>query len=244
MATSRAAVAPTCDRAPSAMASEYRADGCGAAPGVASATTPNRSNEKGRPNRKRTRVAPQGPASPTSPLLRARCAPPAAGRRDVDVEIQSIPAVANRQRTARSTRPRRGRTQDVRTRRDRAGVVLFLARGEVVERVDVGLGRGGQGVGVGGLAGGDAATFLEADADLRLGVGAFGDRVHLEEPQDRLVRGDLVDGVEHRVDRAVAGGVGRLLLTIDGDGQEGLLRPLGAGDDPQGLHLDAIRARG
>src|SRR5689334_15925477 len=70
-------------------------------------------------------------------------------------------------------------------RRDGAGGRLLFARREVVQRVDVGLGRGGQRVGVGRLAGGDAPVLLEPDRDLRLGVGAFGHRVHLEEPQDR-----------------------------------------------------------
>src|SRR5436190_9575532 len=96
-----------------------------------------------------------------------------------------------------------------------AGRALFLPREEVVERVDIGLGRGGEGVGVRRRAGGDPAVFLEPHRHLGLGVGAFGDRVHLEEAQDRRVRHDRLDGVEHRVHRAVALGVGRLLLAVD-----------------------------
>jgi hypothetical protein len=87
------------------------------------------------------------------------------------------------------------------------------------------------------------AVLLEADADLGLGVGALGDRVHLEQAQGGRVRHDLVDGVEHRVDRTVAGGFGGAVDAVDVQRQLGRLA-LGAGDDPQVLDLDLLRAAG
>ncbi len=91
IAMSSAAVAPTWLTAPTVTAIRNRDDGLGMASGVINATAAKIARENGRPNRNRTSVAPQGPASPTRPrcrALRATCSGVAAAVR----RIQSIRA--------------------------------------------------------------------------------------------------------------------------------------------------------
>ncbi len=87
------------------------------------------------------------------------------------------------------------------------------------------------------------AAFLEPHGDVGLGVGSAGDRVHLVELQGGLVRGQLADGVEHRVDRPVARARRTARLPVDGQGQLGPLA-LGAGGDHQARDGDPLVAAG
>jgi hypothetical protein len=71
MATRRQAVAATWANPPAPTLRKNRRPGSGRASGVARTAIPSRAREKGRPNRNRTRVAPQGPASPIMPRWKA-----------------------------------------------------------------------------------------------------------------------------------------------------------------------------
>jgi hypothetical protein len=64
MAVSIAAVAPIWNAAPATQASQNFALGCSVSPGVSDTAMSANTAANGRPNRKRTRVAPQGPAPP------------------------------------------------------------------------------------------------------------------------------------------------------------------------------------
>ena len=101
--------------------------------------------------------------------------------------------------------------------------------------MDIGARGGHQRIGVRGPGRDAAPVLLEPHADGRLRVGAFRDRVDLEELQVRLVRIDFADRLEDRIDRAVAVGLRRAVLAVDAERDLGLGRYADAGLDAQRL---------
>ncbi len=57
--------------------------------------------------------------------------------------------------------------------------------------------------------------------------------MHLVQLQPCVVRPQQLDAGERGIDRPVAGGVDVMIHPVDGQHHVGLLRPLGAADDPQ-----------
>ncbi len=106
--------------------------------------------------------------------------------------------------------------------------------------MDVGAGRRDEGVGVGGLAGGDEALFRETHGDCGLCVRAFGYRTHLIEFEHGSVRHELADAVENGVDGAVARRTRGADFAVDGEFEVGGLRAIRAGDDFQARQRDAF----
>ncbi|MPL94951.1 hypothetical protein SDC9_41114 [bioreactor metagenome] len=119
------------------------------------------------------------------------------------------------------------------------GCGLLAAHTQPVQRTDIGLDRGEDGVGVGGRAGDDAAVLLHPDAHRRLRVGALGHRLHLIDLQLRLGRVDCLHRLEAGVDRAVTGAGRALLDAVDQHLQLGFLTVRTA-DHAQPFHLQVV----
>ena len=123
---------------------------------------------------------------------------------------------------------------------DRFELAALPPHHQLVERGEIGLGRGDQRVGIGALGGHRAAVLRQPHRDFRLRVGAFGHGVHLIKLQHRLVRHHRLDAVEDGVDRAVALALLDQRLAVDVELHGGALRPVGAGDDRERDQLDVI----
>src|SRR6266702_8302321 len=67
----------------------------------------------------------------------------------------------------------------------RLRLALLALDHQLVERAEIGLGRGDEGVGIGALGGHRLAVLGEPHRHLRLGVGPLGDRMHLVELEQR-----------------------------------------------------------
>src|SRR5438105_1298323 len=95
MATSRAAVAAIWLAPPSRAAAQKAGVACGCSPRVRAKARPTNTAVNGRPNRNRTRVAPQGPVSPITErwaALRATWANEAA--MVIGIQIMTVPYAA------------------------------------------------------------------------------------------------------------------------------------------------------
>ena len=111
-------------------------------------------------------------------------------------------------------------------RRQRAAAALDR---QLVERIDIGTGAGDQRIGVRPGAARRAAIFRQHHRDFGLSIGARRHGMNLIQLQRRaVVRFQLADSVEQRINRAVTTHRRRMLHAIDVERQDRPLRAIGA----------------
>src|SRR3984893_4865907 len=101
------------------------------------------------------------------------------------------------------SRPATVSPASIRLRSQLRGPALLLAM-QLVERVDVGLGRRDQDIGIGAQPVDDAAVALQAHRDLALRIGTGGDRIDRVQQHLRTGVRQLLDRLEGRIDRSIA----------------------------------------
>src|SRR5690606_8588094 len=107
----------------------------------------------------------------------------------------------------------------------RALHALFLRMGfddpgrEQIERIEIGLGRGDNDIGIRTQAIDDEAVALQTHSDLALGIGAVGDCVDRIQLQFGMTSRNFFDRIEHRIDRAIALRANGLGGAVDTDRQ-------------------------
>src|SRR3989338_2703472 len=95
---------------------------------------------------------------------------------------------------------------------------------QLVDGVEIGLGRGDDDVGVGAMAVDDAPAAFQTHRDLALRIGAAGDVVDGVQQQLPAAADDAVDGLERRIHRPTAVGAGLLFRTVDRERYRGVRR--------------------
>src|SRR6266436_9353908 len=118
--------------------------------------------------------------------------------------------------------------------------IALALHDDLVERPEIGLGRGHQRVRIGSFRRHRAALMGEPNRNFGLRIGTLGDGMDLIQLQLGLVRHQRLDAVEHRVHRAVAFGFLDFHLAFDVELHGGALRPMGAGDHRQRNQLDPV----
>src|SRR3989338_7718486 len=100
---------------------------------------------------------------------------------------------------------------------------------QLVDGIEIGVGRGDDDVGIGAVAVDDAPAAFQAHRDLALRIGAAGDVVDGVQQQLPAAADDTVDGLERRIHRPAAVGDGLLFRTVGRERYRGVRRLAGLG---------------